>query len=219
MLIKDVDLHVLYSVCTLQADASDGTDARVSEERCLRISLRRRLLLSFTNLAYQHAHETIKRALFRALHPPPLLSKSERLLAGTRGSMDVSSFPSFPFPTSGNTCLEKGLHGSQTKPPANLQSNETGKHTFVSNTRGTAAIAHWDVPDCGNTEFFINLKANSHLDEAYGGYCVFVSHPRTCISLCVCACVHTDNTSTHTCTHTHMEVLELRVNDNATCLG
>lgn len=71
MLIKDVDLHVLYSVCTLQADASDGTDARVSEERCLRISLRRRLLLSFTNLAYQHAHETIKRALFRALHPPP----------------------------------------------------------------------------------------------------------------------------------------------------
>ena len=22
-------------------------------------------------------------------------------------------------------------------------------------------------------EFFINLKANSHLDEAYGGYCVF----------------------------------------------
>lgn len=150
---------------------------------------------------------------------PPLLSKSERLLAGTRGSMDVSSFPSFPFPTSGNTCLEKGLHGSQTKPPANLQSNETGKHTFVSNTRGTAAIAHWDVPDCGNTEFFINLKANSHLDEAYGGYCVFVSHPGTCISLCVCACVHTDNTSTHTCTHTHMEVLELRVNDNATCLG
>lgn len=71
MLIKDVDLHVLYSVCTLQADASDGTDARVSEERCLRISLRRRLLLSFTNLAYQHAHETIKRALFRALHTPP----------------------------------------------------------------------------------------------------------------------------------------------------
>eukprot|EP00729_Bicosta_minor_P025733 gene25733-30894_t len=69
--------------------------------------------------------------------------------------------------------IQCGLHGSQTKPPANLQSNETGKHTFVSNTRGTAAIAHWDVPDCGNTEFFINLKANSHLDEAYGGYCVF----------------------------------------------
>ena len=34
-------------------------------------------------------------------------------------------------------------------------------------------MAHWDVPDCGNTEFFINLQANSHLDSAYGGYCVF----------------------------------------------
>ena len=29
------------------------------------------------------------------------------------------------------------------------------------------------MPDCGNTEFFINLKANTHLDDAYGGYCVF----------------------------------------------
>ena len=43
----------------------------------------------------------------------------------------------------------------------------------VSNTRGTAAIAHWDVPDCGNSEFFINLGTNAHLDSAYGGYCVF----------------------------------------------
>lgn len=32
---------------------------------------------------------------------------------------------------------------------------------------------HRDVPDCGNSEFFINLKTNTHLDEAYGGYCVF----------------------------------------------
>lgn len=28
-------------------------------------------------------------------------------------------------------------------------------------------------PDCGNSEFFINLQANTHLDKAYGGYCVF----------------------------------------------
>ena len=27
-------------------------------------------------------------------------------------------------------------------------------------------------PD-GNTEFFINLGVNAHLDSAYGGYCVF----------------------------------------------
>ena len=41
------------------------------------------------------------------------------------------------------------------------------------NTRGSAAVAHWDVPDCGNSEFFVNLKENAHLDEAYGGYAVF----------------------------------------------
>ena len=82
--------------------------------------------------------------------------------------------------------------------------NETKSGARVSNTRGTAAIAHWDVPDCGvcmsrtvfyllsaacsptlneltdpqNTEFFINLQPNSHLDEAYGGYCVWAEvHP------------------------------------------
>ena len=55
----------------------------------------------------------------------------------------------------------------------NLAANETKTGAAVSNTRGTASIAHWDVPDNGNAEFFINLKANSHLDEAYGGYCVF----------------------------------------------
>lgn len=32
-----------------------------------------------------------------------------------------------------------------------------------------------DVPDCGNSEIFINLGTNSHLDEAYGGYCVFAT--------------------------------------------
>ena len=36
-----------------------------------------------------------------------------------------------------------------------------------------AAMAHWDVPDNGNSEWFISLQANPHLDEAYGGYCVF----------------------------------------------
>uniref|UniRef100_A0A7S4QEL1 peptidylprolyl isomerase n=1 Tax=Alexandrium monilatum TaxID=311494 RepID=A0A7S4QEL1_9DINO len=69
--------------------------------------------------------------------------------------------------------IQCGLHGSNVAPPGNLSRNETKDNVFVSNTRGTCAIAHWDVPDCGNTEFFINLQANSHLDEAYGGYCVF----------------------------------------------
>jgi cyclophilin family peptidyl-prolyl cis-trans isomerase len=29
------------------------------------------------------------------------------------------------------------------------------------------------VPDCGNTEFFISLHDNTHLDDVWGGYCVF----------------------------------------------
>jgi cyclophilin family peptidyl-prolyl cis-trans isomerase len=58
-------------------------------------------------------------------------------------------------------------------PHADLRVNETAAHTRISNTRGAAAVAHWDVPDNGNSEFFINLKTNAHLDTAYGGYCVF----------------------------------------------
>uniref|UniRef100_A0A7S1SE54 peptidylprolyl isomerase n=1 Tax=Alexandrium catenella TaxID=2925 RepID=A0A7S1SE54_ALECA len=69
--------------------------------------------------------------------------------------------------------IQCGLHGSNVAPPGNLSRNETKDGVFVSNTRGTCAIAHWDVPDNGNTEFFVNLQANAHLDEAYGGYCVF----------------------------------------------
>mmetsp|Transcript_46974 Transcript_46974/g.87829 ORF Transcript_46974/g.87829 Transcript_46974/m.87829 type:complete len:165 (+) Transcript_46974:62-556(+) len=69
--------------------------------------------------------------------------------------------------------IQCGLHGSGVNPPGNLAKNETRDGVFLSNTRGTCAIAHWDVPDNGNTEFFINLQANAHLDSAYGGYCVF----------------------------------------------
>ena len=68
--------------------------------------------------------------------------------------------------------IQCGLHPAACPYP-NLTVNETSSHVRVSNTRGTAAIAHWDVPDCGNSEFFINLQTNAHLDSAYGGYCVF----------------------------------------------
>ena len=68
--------------------------------------------------------------------------------------------------------IQMGLH-PEPCPLPNLPVNETHMHAKVSNTRGTAAVAHWDVPDCGNSEFFINLKSNGHLDSAYGGYCVF----------------------------------------------
>lgn len=51
--------------------------------------------------------------------------------------------------------------------------NESQSNIKISNLRGTVAFGHWDVPDNGNSEFFINLKDNPHLDEAYGGYAVF----------------------------------------------
>ena len=54
-----------------------------------------------------------------------------------------------------------------------LERNETHDHVALSNTRGTMSVAHFDVPDNGNSEIFINLDANVHLDQAYGGYSVF----------------------------------------------
>ena len=70
--------------------------------------------------------------------------------------------------------IQCGTHGmNRPNPEGNLSVNETHTGATVSNTRGTASIAHWDVPDCGNSEFFINLQTNAHLDAAYGGYCVF----------------------------------------------
>ena len=43
----------------------------------------------------------------------------------------------------------------------------------ISNLPYTVSVAHHDVPDCGDSEFFVNLEGNVHLDEAYGGYAVF----------------------------------------------
>lgn len=70
--------------------------------------------------------------------------------------------------------IQFGLHGSGVENPhGDLSVNETHAHVEVPNRRGTCSVAHWDVPDCGNTECFINLGDNGHLDKAYGGYCVF----------------------------------------------
>ena len=70
--------------------------------------------------------------------------------------------------------IQFGLHGSGVKNPhGDISVNETHAHVKLPNRRGTCSVAHWDVPDCGNTECFINLGDNGHLDEAYGGYCVF----------------------------------------------
>ena len=76
--------------------------------------------------------------------------------------------------------IQMGTHGmNRPNPEGDLKVNETKSNKIVSNTRGTAAVAHWDVPDCGNSEFFINLGTNAHLDDAYGGYCVFADIPES----------------------------------------
>ena len=70
--------------------------------------------------------------------------------------------------------IQMGTHGtSKANPHGPLTINETHDHAKVSNTRGTMAVAHFDVPDCGGSEIFINLNDNVHLDGAYGGFCVF----------------------------------------------
>ena len=72
--------------------------------------------------------------------------------------------------------IQTGLYGtSRANPFPNLPTNETSTGLRLSNVRGTVSIAHHDVPDNGNSEFFINLQDNVHLDKAYGGYCVFAN--------------------------------------------
>eukprot|EP00415_Alexandrium_ostenfeldii_P005001 UN5001 len=73
--------------------------------------------------------------------------------------------------------LQFGLQrpdGSRVQNPhAPLAVNETACGKVLSNLRGAAAVAHWDIPDCGNAELYINLEANPDLDTVGGGYCVF----------------------------------------------
>jgi len=72
--------------------------------------------------------------------------------------------------------IQFGLYGSDhVNSIPNLSTNESRRNlpNGRSNTRGTLAVAHHDVPDNGNNEYFINLQDNTHLDEAYGGYAIF----------------------------------------------
>jgi len=43
--------------------------------------------------------------------------------------------------------IQMGTCGTSKQAPVDLQVNETNAHVKISNTRGTAATAHWDVPD------------------------------------------------------------------------
>lgn len=77
-----------------------------------------------------------------------------------QGFFDNSTFYRSDF------VIQCGVHGLNRKNPlGDLPVNETKQGVRISNTRGTAAIAHFDVPDNGNSEFFINLQTNAHLDD------------------------------------------------------
>ena len=73
--------------------------------------------------------------------------------------------------------IQGGLRTPEGKPITNpfedIPKNEATLPKALSNRRGTVSVGHWDVPDCGNSEFFISLKDNPHLDKAYGGYAVW----------------------------------------------
>ena len=71
--------------------------------------------------------------------------------------------------------LQRADGSSVQNPMKPIPVNETHTDVVLSNVRGTAAFGHWDVPDAGNSDWFINLKDNAHLDSAYGGYAVFAA--------------------------------------------
>ena len=65
----------------------------------------------------------------------------------------------------------ENLQGRQpTKPPIKNESKNG-----LKNLRGTLAMARYDKPDSATSQFFVNLKNNSHLDASGGefGYAVF----------------------------------------------
>ena len=55
--------------------------------------------------------------------------------------------------------IQCGTHGlKKTNPEGDLPVNETHMNKVLSNVRGTASIAHWDVPDCGNVSIIATLS-------------------------------------------------------------
>lgn len=63
-----------------------------------------------------------------------------------------------------------GKDGKQ-KEAGRTTKNESGNG--LSNQRGTLAMARTNDPDSASSQFFVNLKDNSFLDDAGGGYTTF----------------------------------------------
>jgi cyclophilin family peptidyl-prolyl cis-trans isomerase len=66
--------------------------------------------------------------------------------------------------------MEPGLREKKTR---SAITNEASNG--VANKRGTVAMARQDLPNTATSQFFINLKDNTHLDKnaRNAGYCVF----------------------------------------------
>mmetsp|Transcript_18941 Transcript_18941/g.56258 ORF Transcript_18941/g.56258 Transcript_18941/m.56258 type:complete len:185 (-) Transcript_18941:1145-1699(-) len=79
------------------------------------------------------------------------------------------------FVIQGGLQTPKGAAKKNPLPPIPVNETRAEGTVFLSNVKGTAAFGHWDVPDNGNSDWFINLKDNPHLDDAYGGYAVFAA--------------------------------------------
>ncbi len=59
----------------------------------------------------------------------------------------------------------EALMGKPTRPPIKNESKNG-----LKNVRGTLAMARYDAPDSTTSQFFINLKNNTHLDPSGGGF-------------------------------------------------
>ena len=71
--------------------------------------------------------------------------------------------------------IQMGVANTPQRNAVPKMSNEAGMRKCRTNARGSAAFAHYDVPDGGAGDIFINLGDNPHLDSAYGGFCVFAA--------------------------------------------
>merc|ERR1719362_929995 len=65
-----------------------------------------------------------------------------------------------------------GEEPERPNPYSDIKANETNFGTFISNRRGTVAVAH-GIGMNGNSDLYINLEDNDHLDTQSLGFCVW----------------------------------------------
>jgi peptidyl-prolyl cis-trans isomerase A (cyclophilin A) len=104
---------------------------------------------------------TIKVELFAAKAPMTVKNFLEYVNSGFYGGTIVHRVD-FVIGLGGYT---EALTGKPTRPAIKNESRNG-----LKNLRGTLAMARYDPPDSATSQFFINLKDNSHLNPSGGGY-------------------------------------------------